>query len=50
MRKTASYRVKMIAINCTDPQAAELKMREAIKWGLTKVRRTLRCIKLEKTS
>lgn len=38
----------MLATTCTDPEAADYKMREVIKWGIQKTRRTLRCMKLEK--
>ena len=48
MRRTASDRVGVLARLCTDPQEAEHRMREAIKWGLQVNKRTVRMIKLER--
>ena len=48
MRRTASDRVRELAGFCTDPQEAEHRMREAIKWGLEQNKRTIRMIKLER--
>ena len=48
MRKTASFRIKMLSRTCTDPEVADKMMRETIKWGITKVQRHLRVIKLGK--
>ena len=48
MRKTANYQVIGLSRLCTDPEAAEIKMRKAIGWGVQLQRRVVRKIKLER--